>query len=98
MKHGNESYLNINKAPTAMEAPQEISHPQCTIDVSKVESLMEPHRISRGPECKECQCSICSKIRRCHLLSPTTMYYCENECFGKTGIGNCEYADKENDR
>jgi len=35
-------YTDVKKALLLTEAPQEISHPKCVINVTKVQSLLEP--------------------------------------------------------
>ena len=35
-------YTDVKKPSTAMESDKEINHPKCTINVAKVESLLEP--------------------------------------------------------
>ena len=35
-------YTDAKKAPLPEEAPQEISHPDCVINVTKAQSLLEP--------------------------------------------------------
>ena len=37
-----EEAWNAKKAPTSIEAPKEITHPDCIINVTKVQSLLEP--------------------------------------------------------
>lgn len=49
-----------------------------------------------GPECKKCQCAVCSNLLRCHIIWPTTKYFCEKECKGTKGVGNCPVRNKEN--
>jgi len=80
------------------EAPREISHLDCTIDMSKVESLMQPRGIERGPACGEYQCFKCKRLYCCFTISPTTLYFCKTECNGNAGVGNCPNVDKENDQ
>ncbi|SPF51206.1 hypothetical protein SBF1_50090 [Candidatus Desulfosporosinus infrequens] len=54
-------------------------------------------RIERGPACKECQCAVCGNLPKCHVLAPTTEYYCEKECGGMVGVGNCQFANRKNE-
>ena len=37
-----EKAWDVKKAPTSIEAPEEIYHPKHTINVTKVESLLDP--------------------------------------------------------
>lgn len=87
---------NIKKPLLQTEAPLEINHQHCTIDLSKVESLVAFPLIDRGPICPICDCKRCSKIANCHILFPTTLFFCANRCGGSLGVVNCEFADEEN--
>ena len=83
---------NMKKAPTAMEAPKETIQPQCTIDISKVESLVDmPHG---GPGCLKCDCFKCKNLPSCHIMFPTTLYHCGNRCGGFRGVTNCGYRSE----
>ena len=87
---------DAKKTPTAMEVPQEIYHLDCTIDLSRVESLLGFPLIERGPACNRCQCFKCNQLPDCHYLEPTTLHYCRIQCKGRTRVRDCEKADKEN--
>lgn len=48
-----------------------------------------------GKNCEHCDCSLCVKINRFHLLWGTpTMLFCVTDCKGDKGIGNCPDRNK----
>lgn len=80
---------NAKKPSTAMESSRETSQPKCTIDISKIELLVDFPLVARGPACKECECFDCPYLPECHILPPTTMHFCKVECKGTMGVGSC---------
>jgi len=83
---------NMKKDSSPQGAPRETIQPQCTIDIPKVESLVDmPHG---GPGCLKCDCFKCDNLSACHILLPTTLYHCDNKCGGFMGVTNCKYRSR----
>ena len=92
----------LDLAWNAKMAPQqrdlkEISQPKCSIDSSRIESLVDFPLTKRGPNCDKCQCFNCDRLTRCHILLPSTLSHCAYACGAFAPIVNCEYANKENE-
>ena len=85
---------NMKKDSSPQGAPRETIQPQCNIDVSKVESLVEFPLIERGRACKNCLCFKCGDLYRCHRLKPSTIYHCKVDCDGTLATTNCGYRSK----
>jgi len=89
--------LDAKKASASTEAQGEILHPKCSIDLSKIESLVDFPLVKRGPNCEICKCFNCGELIECHVIKPSTMHHCACFCGGKLPIKVCKIFDKEND-
>jgi len=83
--------LGTEKPLAETEGEKEINHLDCTINATKIESLVDFPLVELGPWCKACECFNCSLIGRCHLFSPSTIGYCKNNCRGIGGNPHCKY-------
>ena len=83
---------NMKKDSSPQGAPKETIQPQCTIDLARVESLVDMPHDNLG--CLKCDCFKCDNLSACHILLPTTLYHCDNKCGGFMGITNCGYRSK----
>jgi len=87
---------NAKMAPRQRDL-KEITQGNCSIDSSRIESLVDFPLVKRGPDCEKCQCFNCDRLTRCHILLPSTLKHCAYACGGHAPITNCEYANKENE-
>jgi len=83
---------NMKKDSSPQGAPKETIQPKCSIDVSKVESLVDMPHDDLG--CLKCDCFLCGNLGTCHILLPTTLYHCLHKCEGKHSVTNCEHRPK----
>ncbi|WP_088227812.1 hypothetical protein [Desulfosporosinus sp. FKB] len=81
----------IKIAPAPTEAQTKNIHPDCNMDTSKIEPLMNFPLIELGPDCKNCLCFKCKFLGDCHLELPSTVYHCHNECRGSAAKRICIY-------
>ena len=79
-------------APT--ESPVEIIHLDCTINISKIEPLLDFPLIPLGPLCEVCDCFRCRLLHRCEIKQPYTLAECKYRCNGRIARNVCQYARK----
>lgn len=87
---------DAKKDSSPQGAPKENFHLDCTIDLSRVKSLIDFPLTERGPNCKECKCFDCGELIECHVIKPSAMHHCAYFCEGRLPTKACKYFDKEN--
>lgn len=87
-------YADAKKPLLQTEAVEEILHPDCTIDLAKVESFVSFPMVPLGPLCEACDCFGCKLLHRCVIKGPTTLVDCVNQCNGRMARNVCQYARK----
>jgi len=53
--------------------------------------------VNVSESCADCCCSKCLSLSKCRIISSSTKHFCEVECNGKMGVGNCPYIHEEED-
>ena len=84
--------MDAEKPPAETEGAKEINHLDCTMDVAKIESLVDFPLVELGPECNTCDCFACSSLSDCRMIPGNHIMFCKDICRGTVGIGRCQFA------
>jgi len=87
---------DVKTTPAPTGANEENIQAKCSMDVAKVESLVDFPLVELGPECRECLCFKCPRLGGCRDFRPTTMHHCRELCRGIYAVMSCRLIDKKN--
>lgn len=84
---------NAKKAPVSAGAVEKISQPNCSIDLSRIESLVDFPLVGYGDGCKKCTCFECKDLGNCYIYNPTTVLFCTTQCRGEFERYSCKFFE-----